>query len=130
MAPYTPAVFIGRDTIPVDEKIISTLEKDHLIDRSLVVENIQRNRFNDMTTTYYLLFKKKERAGIFRQQYNSEVKKLLSGILPKTNAEKLVASTGGSDSPTNPLRNFEKAKFASKTHGLITSYAANTHQGI
>jgi hypothetical protein len=61
---------------------------------------------------------------------NSEVKKLLSGILPKTNAEKLVASTGGSDSPTNPLRNFEKAKFASKTHGLITSYAANTHQGI
>ena len=66
MAPYTPAVFIGRDTIPVDEKIISTLEKDHLIDRSLVIENIQRNRFNDMTTTYYLLFKKKERAGIFR----------------------------------------------------------------
>ena len=30
----------------------------------------------------------------------------------------------------NPLLNFEKAKFASKTHGLITSYAANTHQGI
>lgn len=30
----------------------------------------------------------------------------------------------------NPLRNFETAKFASKTHGLIISYAANTHQGI
>jgi hypothetical protein len=27
----------------------------------------------------------------------------------------------------NPLRNFETAKFASKTHGLIISYAANTH---
>ena len=47
------------------------------------------------------------------------------------------ASTGGSDfhqfanrTQINPLRDFEKAKFASKTHGLITSYAANTHQGI
>lgn len=29
-----------------------------------------------------------------------------------------------------PLRDFEDAKFASKSHGLITSYAANTHQGI
>ena len=27
----------------------------------------------------------------------------------------------------NPLKNFEEAKFASKTHGLIISYAANTH---
>jgi protein phosphatase 2C family protein 2/3 len=47
------------------------------------------------------------------------------------------ASIGGSDfhqfanrTQINPLRDFEKAKFASKTHGLITSYAANTHQGI
>ena len=30
----------------------------------------------------------------------------------------------------NPLVDFEPAKFASKTHGLITSYSANTHQGI
>jgi hypothetical protein len=30
----------------------------------------------------------------------------------------------------NPLKNFETAKYASKTHGLIISYAANTHQGI
>ena len=30
----------------------------------------------------------------------------------------------------NPLENFEKAKFATKSHGLITSYSANTHQGI
>ena len=26
-----------------------------------------------------------------------------------------------------PLKDFEDAKFASKSHGLITSYAANTH---
>ena len=27
----------------------------------------------------------------------------------------------------NPLKDFEDAKFASKSHGLITSYSANTH---
>ena len=26
-----------------------------------------------------------------------------------------------------PLKDFEDAKFASKSHGLITSYSANTH---
>jgi protein phosphatase PTC2/3 len=30
----------------------------------------------------------------------------------------------------NYLKNFEPAKYASKTHGFIISYAANTHQGI
>ena len=30
----------------------------------------------------------------------------------------------------NPLKDFEEAKFASKSHGLIMSYSANTHQGI
>ena len=29
----------------------------------------------------------------------------------------------------NPLKDFEEAKFASKSHGLIMSYSANTHQG-
>ena len=54
----------------------------------------------------------------------------------------MFASTGGSDfhapanhtvtnlSAPNPLRNFEKAKYAARSHGIITSYAANTHQGI
>lgn len=32
--------------------------------------------------------------------------------------------------PQNPLKDFEEAKFASKPHGLIGSYSANTHQGI
>lgn len=30
--PYTPAVFIGKDIIPIDEKIIATLEKDYLFE--------------------------------------------------------------------------------------------------
>lgn len=55
----------------------------------------------------------------------------------------MFASTGGSDfhaagaahtianlQASNPLRNFEKAKYAARSHGIITSYAANTHQGI
>lgn len=33
----------------------------------------------------------------------------------------------GSPSDPNPLKDFEDAKFASKSHGLITSYSANTH---
>ena len=36
----------------------------------------------------------------------------------------------GDVSDPNPLKDFEDAKFASKSHGLITSYSANTHQGI
>ena len=75
--PYTPSVFIGKEPIPVDEKILATLQKDYNLESSKVIDEIQRNRFNDYTTTYYLLFKRKERAAIFRQQYNDEVKKLL-----------------------------------------------------
>ena len=39
-------------------------------------------------------------------------------------------SADGAVTPINPLKDFEDAKFASKSHGLITSYSANTHQGI
>ena len=31
------------------------------------------------------------------------------------------------DTSQNPLRDFESAQYATKTHGLINSYAANTH---
>jgi len=48
---------------------MSTLERDHAIDRVKAEENIQKNKFNNTTTTYYLLLKRKERAGILRQQY-------------------------------------------------------------
>lgn len=36
-----------------------------------------------MTTAYYLTLKRKERAGIFRQQYNDEVKKLIKRKVAK-----------------------------------------------
>jgi hypothetical protein len=30
--PYSPSVIIGQDVIPVDEKILKTLEEDYLMD--------------------------------------------------------------------------------------------------
>lgn len=65
--PFTPQVFIGEEPIPTDEKILGMLEKDYGMDRDEVIDQLQRNRFNDTTTSYYLLFKRKERAAIFRQ---------------------------------------------------------------
>lgn len=35
--------------------------------------------------------------------------------------------SGQNESVKNPLKHFEEAKFASKTHGNIISYSANTH---
>ena len=54
------------------------LEKDHSITPDKAENEIKRNRFNNVTTTYYLLLKRKERAGIFRMQYNEDIKKLVN----------------------------------------------------
>jgi NCAIR mutase (PurE)-related protein len=43
------------------------LVNDHGIDATKAEQEIKRNRFNNITTTYYLLLKRKERAGMFRQ---------------------------------------------------------------
>ena len=75
--PYTPPIYLRDEPIPIDPKIIGTLVKDHNIDAAKAEQEIKRNRFNNITTTYYLLLKRKERAGMFRQQYNEDVKKLL-----------------------------------------------------
>ena len=40
MPPYTPAVFIGKDRIPVDEKILTNIEKDYAMDPEQVTDNI------------------------------------------------------------------------------------------
>lgn len=32
-APYTPAIFIGQEAIPIDENIMTTIVRDHKIDR-------------------------------------------------------------------------------------------------
>ena len=75
--PYTPPIYLGKEPIPIDAKIMGMLVNDHNIDANKAEQEIKRNRFNNITTTYYLLLKRKERAGMFRQQYNEDVKKLL-----------------------------------------------------
>jgi 5'-AMP-activated protein kinase, catalytic alpha subunit len=30
--PYTPAIYLGKEPIPIDTKILSVLERDHKID--------------------------------------------------------------------------------------------------
>ena len=54
------------------------LEKDHNTPPEKTENEIKRNRFNNVTTTYYLLLKRKERAGMFRMQYNEDIKKLVN----------------------------------------------------
>jgi hypothetical protein len=65
--PYTPAIFLGKEPIPIDTKILGMLERDHQIAPEKAEIEIQKNKFTNTTTSYYLLLKRKERAGIFRQ---------------------------------------------------------------
>ena len=64
--PYTPPIYLGKEPIPIDAKIMGMLVNDHNIDAVKAEQEIKRNRFNNITTTYYLLLKRKERAGMFR----------------------------------------------------------------
>lgn len=86
--PYTPPIYLGKEPIPIDAKIIATLQKDHNIEPAKSESEIKRNRFNNTTTTYYLLLKRKERAGIFRMQYNEDIKKIVNRRKNKTPAAK------------------------------------------
>ena len=76
--PYTPPIFLGKEAVPIDPKIVGMLEKDHNTPPEKTENEIKRNRFNNVTTTYYLLLKRKERAGMFRMQYNEDIKKLVN----------------------------------------------------
>lgn len=55
------------------------LHRDYNIDLEKCESDIKKNRFNDLTTSYYLISKRKERAGIFRQQYKDELKQMMAG---------------------------------------------------
>lgn len=67
-------IIVGRDQIPINQKIMDLLQRDYNIDLEKCESDIKKNRFNDLTTSYYLISKRKERAGIFRQQYKDELK--------------------------------------------------------
>ena len=53
------------------------LERDYGIDIKKCEADVERNKFNDLTTSYYLISKRKERAGIFKQQYKDELKQMI-----------------------------------------------------
>jgi hypothetical protein len=65
---------IGEDPIPIQKNILELLNRDYQIDIQKCEEYLLKNRFNDLTTSYYLISKRKERAGIFRQQYKDELR--------------------------------------------------------
>jgi 5'-AMP-activated protein kinase catalytic alpha subunit len=61
-----PGVIVGKDMITVNQNILDILTRDYNIDQEKCRNEVQRNKFNDTTTSYYLIAKRKERAGIFR----------------------------------------------------------------
>ena len=65
--PFTPPIFLGKEPIPIDPKITAMLQRDHNIEPAKSEQEVKRNRFNNITTTYYLLLKRKERAAMLRQ---------------------------------------------------------------
>ena len=80
MAPDEKKGFIvGKDQIPINPKIMELLQKDYGIDIEQCESDVKKSRFNDLTTSYYLISKRKERAGIFRQQYKDELKQMMAG---------------------------------------------------
>jgi hypothetical protein len=78
MAPAQPklGIVVGKDPlIQPDEKILDILTKDYKFESEKVVLDIQKNRFNNATTTYYLILKRRERADILKQQYSKLLQK-------------------------------------------------------
>ena len=57
----SPGVFIEEDVIPIDIEIIAEIYNDFHFDISKIINEILRNRHNKITTTYYLILKRKMR---------------------------------------------------------------------
>ena len=67
-------VFIGKDLITIDDAIMEILSEEHKFDKEKTIADLKRNKFNNATTTYYLILKKKDRARILKQQYMKDGK--------------------------------------------------------
>ena len=57
----SPGVFVGEDVIPIDVEIIAEIYNDFHIDIVKIINDVLRNRHNKITTTYYLILKRKIR---------------------------------------------------------------------
>ena len=58
---------LGKDDIPLDDKILDKVEKDYKHNVDKVKLDLKRNKFNSATTTYYLLLKRSERSGMYKK---------------------------------------------------------------
>ena len=57
----SPGVFVEEDVIPIDVEIIAEIYNDFHIDIMKIINDVLRNKHNKITTTYYLILKRKVR---------------------------------------------------------------------
>ena len=57
----SPGVFVDEDVLPIDVEIVAEIYNDFHIDIIKIVNDVLRNRHNKITTTYYLILKRKIR---------------------------------------------------------------------
>ena len=70
----SPGLFIKEDVIPVDEEIVKYLHLEYKYDLKTIISDVIRNKHNNITTSYYLILKRKIRTG----------KKSISDISPNS----------------------------------------------
>ena len=59
---YFKGIDINKTILPIDEEIIKEMKKFG-IERNIIINNLLKNNFNNITTTYNLLLQKKIRSG-------------------------------------------------------------------
>ena len=57
----SPGVFVEEDVIPIDVEIIAEIHNDFHLDITRIISDVLRNKHNKVTTTYYLILKRKVR---------------------------------------------------------------------
>jgi hypothetical protein len=60
-------IIFGKDVVEPDYKILDILTNNYNFDVENTADNIKKNKFNNATTAYYLILKRKERASILKQ---------------------------------------------------------------
>ena len=57
----SPGIFINEDVIPIDENIVIELHEKFKYDLRNIISDLIRNKHNNITTSYYLILKRKVR---------------------------------------------------------------------
>jgi len=60
-------IIIGKNEIPIDEKIFDKTTSEYKIPPENLRTDLKRNKFNQSTTAYYLLYKRLERSEIYKK---------------------------------------------------------------